>query len=224
MACLHTDSIGIDQDPQWPHLQEVPFYSVGPATTRALTNVASDPPLSVHGSHTGVGDVLAPFILDHYGQIYSNRNPKPPLLFLVGETRRDIIPKTLMNPELSSDKRIEVVEEVVYGTGVMESFSGDFDSKLTKTEEDACERWWVVVFSPTGCDGMLRGLGMLDDVPGSKVDLSKRDGKTLIVTIGPTTQRHLRDNFGFEADASAKQPSPEGVLEAILEYDSRQRC
>ncbi len=52
-------------------------------------------------------------ILEHYGQIYSERNPKPPLLFLVGETRRDIIPKTLMNPELSSDKRIEVVEEVV---------------------------------------------------------------------------------------------------------------
>lgn len=115
------------------------------------------------------------------------------------------------------------MEEVVYGTGVMESFQDDFVSRLAETGKDDCARRWVVVFSPTGCDGMLRGLGMLDDTPGSKVDLSKRDGKTLIITIGPTTQRHLRDNFGFEADASARQPSPEGVLEAILEYDSRQR-
>ncbi|KAK0386937.1 hypothetical protein NLU13_5250 [Sarocladium strictum] len=211
-----------DEDPQWPHTQDTPFYSVGPATTRALANIPSNPPLSVHGSHTGTGDVLAPFILDHYGQEYSDRNPKPPLLFLVGETRRDIIPKTLMDPALPSDKRIEVVEEVVYATGVMESFHGDFVEKLAQTEKLGCHKRWVVVFSPTGCDSMLRGLGMLDDAPGSKADLSKRDGRTFIVTIGPTTQRHLRDKFGFEPDASAKQPSPEGVLEAILEHDARQ--
>ena len=76
------------------------------------------------------------------------------------------------------------------------------------------------MFSPTGCDGMLRGLGMLKEETG-RVDLSRRDGKTFVVTIGPTTQGYLRDSFGFEADASAAKPSPEGVLEAIKQYESQ---
>ncbi|KAH8169023.1 uroporphyrinogen-III synthase hemD domain-containing protein [Sarocladium implicatum] len=211
-------------DPQWPHLDQVPFYSVGPATTRALTSIpATTSPqssLTVHGSHTGTGDVLAPFILSHYSnEIYPSRRPPPSLLFLVGETRRDIIPKTLMNPALSPSERIEVVEEVVYGTGVMESFPDDFSGHLERTK--GCERRWVVVFSPTGCDGMLRGMGLLNEETG-KVDLRRRDGRTVVVTIGPTTQKHLREEYGFDADAMARQPSPEGVLEAMLEYESRQ--
>ena len=207
----------------WPQMQDVPVYSVGPATTRALKAVPTAQPLQIFGEHTGNGDALAKYMLDHYNDWYKGKrvpgDSSPPLLFLVGEQRRDIIPKTLTDPTLPTDRRIPVTEEVVYGTGVMESFPMDFDRVLHRTRK-AHERW-VVVFSPTGCDGMLRGINLLNENTG-RVSGAQRDGQTFVVTIGPTTQSYLRDKFDFEPDASAEMPSPEGVLKAILDFRPRQ--
>lgn len=201
-------------DAAWPHLQDIPVYSVGPATTRALRAVAQEPQLQVFGEHTGNGATLGLYIIEHYGKWYHDRSTKPPLLFPVGEQRRDIIPKTLMNPALPDDQRIDVTETVIYGTGVMESFPDDFDNQLKETQNSDVR--WVVVFSPTGCDSFLRGLGILDAETG-KVRPGSRDGKTFIATIGPTTRDHLR-SFGFEPDVCADAPSPEGVLQGIVDY------
>lgn len=158
-------------------------------------------------------------MLEHYGNWYKHRTTKPSLLFLVGEQRRDIIPKTLMDPNLSDDKRIQVDELVVYGTGVMESFEENF-TKLLKDTNDRGIRW-VVVFSPTGCEAMLRSLGMLDTHTG-KVKLSNEgeDGKrkTYIATIGPTTRDYLQNTFDYEPDVCAGKPSPEGVIEGIRKF------
>lgn len=212
------------QAESWPHLQDVPVYSVGPATTRALSAVSQTPALQVFGEHTGNGEALARYMLEHYGAWYRDQPTKPPLLFLVGEQRRDIIPKTLMDPSLAADRRIEVTEKVIYGTGVMESFPGDFDKELqaaaaiTRAPSPLPSRW-VVVFSPMGCDSMLRGLGMLDGA--GKVVPGRRDGTTFIATIGPTTRDFLVDTFGFHPDVCAAKPSPEGVLEAIMEFETR---
>ncbi|KAL6877257.1 uroporphyrinogen synthase [Trichoderma longibrachiatum] len=233
------------KDPSWPHLQDIPIYSVGPATTRALSAVRQDPPLQIFGSHTGNGDALAQFILDHYAQWYSNANANkqqqqddnsnnnnnassrllPPLLFLVGEQRRDIIPRTLTDPSLPPHRRIPVTEEVVYGTGEMPSFPTDFSSVLDGARRSSCSERWVVVFSPTGCDSMLRGLGLLDPETGRFApDRRRRDEDgTFVATIGPTTRKHLVDKFGFEPDVCAETPTPEGVLEGILVFRKEQR-
>ncbi|KAG8163059.1 hypothetical protein KVR01_007537 [Diaporthe batatas] len=203
----------------WPHLQEVPVYSVGPATTRALKAVAQDPPLQVFGEHTGNGDSLAHFILDHYAQWYEDRtDEKPGLLFMVGEQRRDIIPKTLMHEGLPGDRRIDVDEVVVYGTGVMESFAHDFQRRLRETKESSMA--WVVVFSPTGCDAMLRGLGMIDEATG-KARPKDPTRTRFVATIGPTTRNYLQKTFGLDPDVCAEKPSPEGVLEGIRDFMSR---
>lgn len=205
-------------------LGHVPIYSVGPATTRALRAVPTDPQLQVHGSHTGNGETLAPFIRDHYraDDLYpddeSGSRKRPGLLFPVGEVRRDVIPRKLME-DFAPDHpgRIPVDETVVYGTGVMESFPVDLEDVLSRTA--SAPRRWIVVFSPTGCDSMLRGLGLLDEtdkVPPGRV--SQKHPTTYVVTIGPTTQAHLR-SFGFEPHASAAQPSPQGVMDAIAEYE-----
>jgi len=162
-------------------------------------------------------------MLDHYGNWYANRPSKPPLLFLVGEQRRDIIPKTLMDLELPEDKQIPVDELVVYKTGVMEGFEQDFGELLRNTGD--CEVRWVVVFSPTGCQTMLQTLNMLDTETG-RVKTGERGGRcgnwkgegqrtTYIATIGPTTREYLRKTFGFEPDVCAGKPSPEGIGEAI---------
>ena len=202
-------------DAGWKGLRSVPIYSVGPATTRALEIASRSSPLRVFGSHTGNGQALAQFIKTHYHDWYSERPTKPPLLFLVGEQRREIIPRTLMDPELPTDRRIEVVEEVVYVTRVMESFAEDFQEQLKRT--DSCSRRWIVVFSPTGCDAMLEGLKLLDDL-SVKFRPGSRDGKTFIITIGPTTRSHLSERFGFETDVCADSPTPESILKGIQSF------
>ncbi|KAF6801229.1 uroporphyrinogen-III synthase [Colletotrichum musicola] len=215
-AKLVYDKSASDAGMGWPHLQDVPIYSVGPATTRALKAIGQEPPLQVFGEHTGNGDALAKFILDHYGQWYQTRQVKPPLLFLVGEQRRDIVPKTLMDPSLAIDRRIQVDELVVYGTGTMKSFPRDFANVLQATETSPVR--WVVVFSPTGCDDMLRGLGMLNDTTGKVTKGGLEERKTFIATIGPTTRDYLRRTFDVEPDVCAEEPSPEGVKQGIMQF------
>ncbi|KAI1105430.1 tetrapyrrole biosynthesis, uroporphyrinogen III synthase [Jackrogersella minutella] len=203
-------------DENWPHLQDVPLYSVGPATTRALKAIPQAPPLQVFGEHTGNGDALAQFILEHYGEWYKDRSTKPPLLFLVGEQRRDIIPKTLMDESLPDSRRIPVTEIVVYGTGVMESFAGDFAEVLQKTADRQSR--WIVVFSPTGCDSMLKGLGILDDETGKVINRPQENVNMYIATIGPTTRNFLKRKFDYEPDVCSEKPSPEGVWQGITDF------
>lgn len=207
-----------EPDDAWPHLQHVPVYSVGPATTRALRAIPQSPtPLRVFGEHTGNGDALAHFILDHYAGWYPGRDPPPPLLFPVGEQRRDVIPRTLSNGGGDPSRAaIRVDEEVVYGTGVMESFPSDFATVLRETSDSPTR--WVVVFSPTGCESMLRTLDILDPETGRAREGGGRRGGTYVAAIGPTTQNYLRSSFGFEPDVCAPSPSPEGVLQGILDF------
>ncbi|ESZ97887.1 uroporphyrinogen-III synthase HemD [Sclerotinia borealis F-4128] len=204
---------------EWPYLQDVPIYTVGPATSRALRSIPQDPPLNIFGAETGNGEALAHYMLDHYGQWYKDRKTKPPVLFMVGEQRRDIIPKTLMNPNLPNEKRIQVDELVVYGTGVMESFEENFTNLLRDTKDR--EERWIIVFSPTGCEAMLRTLGMLDTQSGKVKSSDQGESgkrKIFIATIGPTTRDYLQNTFEYEPDVCAEMPSPEGVIGGIRKF------
>ncbi|KAL2420029.1 hypothetical protein ABEF95_001818 [Exophiala dermatitidis] len=90
---------------------------------------------------------------------------KKGLLFLVGEQRRDIIPKTLMDPEnkLHPRQRISVDEVEVYSTDVMSSFQRDFEAMIRSSKLDKSPIVVVVVFSPQGSESMLRALGFIDE-------------------------------------------------------------
>ncbi|PLN77316.1 tetrapyrrole biosynthesis, uroporphyrinogen III synthase [Aspergillus taichungensis] len=218
----------------------LPIYTVGPATSRAVSALKDTylPNASVHGEHSGTGDVLAGYILEHYNGLYRNNHQgnhqegkntdKPPLLFLVGEQRRDIIPKTLTGGDTPAETRIGVEEMVVYETGVMGSFEDDFTRAVAGGEEwlslrkasgldNADEREksvWVVVFSPTGCDAMIRVL----DLGTTGESGRRRKEGFFIATIGPTTRDHLWNKYGVEADVCAERPSEEGVYEGIERF------
>ncbi|KAH8661655.1 tetrapyrrole biosynthesis, uroporphyrinogen III synthase [Tricladium varicosporioides] len=203
-------------DESWAPVQDVPIYTVGPATSRALCSIPQTP-LNIFGADTGNGEALAHYILEHYANWYKGRKPLPPLLFLVGDRRRDIIPKTLMDLALPESQRIQVDELVVYGTGVMESFEQDF----TKLLKDTCESpmRWVVVFSPTGCEAMLQALGLLDpETSKIRTDKSSKDSRTFVATIGPTTRDFLKQSFNFDPDVCAEKPSPEGIEQGISTF------
>ncbi|KKA26482.1 hypothetical protein TD95_005424 [Thielaviopsis punctulata] len=208
----------------WPSaLTHVPFYSVGPATSRALTAIAGPTtPFQIFGDETGNGEALAKYMLTHYRTWYPDRPVLPPMLFCVGEQRRDIIPKTLMDHALATDQAIGVDELVVYGTGEMASFEEDLRVILAEYAQraQAPRLIWVVVFSPTGCDALLRNMGALG--PDGLAVAGAGDERVRVATIGPTTRAHLLDKFGYEPHVSAAKPSPAGIWKAIMDYMAEQ--
>jgi len=230
------------------------LYTVGPATARSLSALRDThlPHALIYGKDAGNGDNLARMILEHYNGLYSSssteeetgRKKKPPLLFLVGEQRRDVIPKTLMSNALPPHERIRVDELVVYETGVMASFEADFRAAVAAGKayldknnhpgDDGDGVMWTVVFSPTGCDAMLQVLdSSFPDGAGSsfgsqimekeETERKKKKRKCFIATIGPTTRDHLRSKYGVEPDVCAEKPSPEGLGEGIRAFMERIR-
>ncbi|KAL3461343.1 hypothetical protein BJX64DRAFT_277847 [Aspergillus heterothallicus] len=217
---------GVDQSLTVAASHSLPLYTVGPATARSLTTLRDThlPHATIHGADTGNGEHLATFILDHYNSLFTSSadltsttgdtadRRKAPLLFLVGETRRDIIPRTLMGDSTPVSRRIDVEEVVVYETGIVTGFERDFEGFLTMFS-NTTGPVWVVVFSPTGCDAMVR---VLHREAGKRRDGERR--KVFVATIGPTTRDHMIKECGFPPDVCAGKPSPEGVGEKITEF------
>jgi uroporphyrinogen-III synthase len=194
--------------------ESLPFYVVGPATARGLRALNLRCPIL--GEETGNGEALAGFILEHYNALYPGVS-NPPILFMVGDKRRDIIPKTLQSEELPSDRRAKVDELVIYETGEMQSFKTDFTTIWRRNTDTGSKRQWVMVFSPTGCQAMLESLGLLDTATG-KVKKVHETRDVLIVTIGPTTRDYLINEFDFTPDVVAEKPSPEGIADGIRAF------
>lgn len=198
---------------------KIPFYVVGPATARGLRSLRLNCPIV--GEESGNGEALAHFMLHHYNEIWISQehSAKPSLLFLVGEQRRDIIPKMLQSEDLDDNRRIGVDELVVYETGEMQSFQSQFSELWNK---NSTKLQWVVVFSPTGCKAMLQSLDLLDPNTGKILEKSTGQRRPYIATIGPTTRDYLKREFGFEPDVCAEKPSPEGVGAGIAAFMAKQ--
>jgi len=194
------------------------LYAVGPATAKGLRSLDLSCPIL--GEENGNGEALAAFMLEDYNKRHASQGEKLPLLFLVGEQRRDIIPKTLQSLELPDNQRIKVVETTVYETGEMQSFRSNFEGILTDNMRSGVAEQWIVVFSPTGCKAMLECLGWLNQDSG-RYDAglaASRWKDTRIATIGPTTKDYLITQFEFEPHVCAARPSYEGIGDGIVEY------
>jgi uroporphyrinogen-III synthase len=144
------------------------------------------------------------------------------LLFLVGEQRRDVIPRVLGVGGGEVERSINVEEVEVYSTVIREGFEGEFTRKVDELEREGEERVVIVVFSPGGCEAMLRGIGWGvedgDDQTGENATQPKRKidrSRFVVAAIGPTTRDYLKEKFGFEVDVTVKIPSPEGLAEGV---------
>ncbi|KAI1007115.1 hypothetical protein K3495_g1102 [Podosphaera aphanis] len=201
-------------------LQGLPIYTVGPATTRALQAIPLDRPLNILGSESGNGENLARFIMNHQSTWHQDDQPTRGLLFVVGERRRDIIPQLLMDPNLGP-KRILVTELEVYATSVRETFQQDFTNYLDQTITRPLR--WVVLFSPTGSDIILRTLDVLDPITGhARARETDNTRRILVATIGPTTRDYLNANFGFVPDVCAAKPTSDSLKEGITQFLARE--
>lgn len=196
---------------------DLPLYVVGPVTARGLRALGLECP--VVGEDSGNGEILANFILEHYNKNAqakaSTEGTNLPVLFLVGEQRRDVIPKTLQSSSLEPSEKISVHELVVYETSEMKDFRSNFLTTWSKCRP--LPQSWVVVFSPTGCKAMLESLDMLDETSG-KVKENIEVHRPLIATIGPTTRDFLVREFGCQPEVCARKPNPEGLGQGVTAF------
>ncbi|KAI4120014.1 MAG: hypothetical protein LQ345_000273 [Seirophora villosa] len=213
----------------------VPLYAVGPATALSLDKIRVKylPACRVLGGEdAGTGEMLAGLILEDYNasrgqpiiETASEKHSsghKKPLLFLTGAKHRDIIPVTLRSA--SMEQRIDVEEAIVYASAESQSFSTDIAATL-KANPAASFRW-VVIFSPTGGETLLRALGWLDD-ESAKIhgpdDPCWVGRTTFVASIGPTTRDYVKKKFGLEVDVCAEKPSPEGVRQGVEDFMQKQ--
>ncbi|KAI4097219.1 MAG: hypothetical protein LQ344_000629, partial [Seirophora lacunosa] len=209
----------------------VPLYAVGPATALSLDKVRVKylPACRVLGGEdAGTGEMLAGLILEDYNASHGqpiiemasekhSSGHKKPLIFLTGAKHRDIIPVTLRSA--SMEQRIEVEEAIVYAS--TESLSFSTDIAVTLEANAAAPFRWVVIFSPTGGETLLRALGWLDD-ESAKIHGPENScwvgRKTFVASIGPTTRDYVKKKFGLEVDVCAGKPSPEGVRQGIEDF------
>lgn len=205
---------------------EMPIYVVGPATANGVRALGL--PCKVVGEETGNGEALADFILSWHSTLSRDvthlDGRKLPLLFLVGEQRRDVVPKTLQSEDLPSDQRIQITELIVYETGEMATFEEDFTGLVRAAKSKRVREQVVVVFSPQGCEAMLSALGWLDPKGGEfnegLREVMSGPMKTRIVTIGPTTREFLTQELKFEPEGVAATPTPEGIGDLLVSFQS----
>lgn len=205
---------------------DLPLYVVGPATAKGVKSLGLSG--SVLGQDTGNGEALAAYMLKHYNELHDSdfaNGSKLPLLFLVGDQRRDIIPSTLMSANLQPDRRIEVVERVVYKTKEMTAFEYKLELEIDSCRSRSVKVIWLVVFSPTGCQAMLR---VMNRYKANSIDDATASGASqqsqvafFVATIGPTTRDYLVQRCGYLPHASADEPSAQGVENAIRRFMSR---
>jgi uroporphyrinogen-III synthase len=173
-------------------LTELPVFVVGPATAEALASTACPPRAVLGAASSGTGESLARFIGNHY----ASSPPPLPLLYLVGDKRRDVLPSILR------DAGIALEELEVYRTDVRPSFEAELDVALDALQDvdDAS----IVAFSPSGAKTaipVLQRRGLL--------------GRLRMVAIGPTTRDYLVEEMGVRVDAMALSPAAHGLVHAL---------
>ncbi|RKO84618.1 tetrapyrrole biosynthesis, uroporphyrinogen III synthase, partial [Blyttiomyces helicus] len=161
-----------------------PFYVVGPATAKAARRLNFTP----IGESTGTADALASLIIASYP------STSPPLLFLAGDKRRDVLPTRL------AEARVPFQELQSYETRPSSRFRADLEAEVGgRAGVD-----WVVFFSPSGVDVAVNALRELEGW-----------GKTRVACIGPTSERRATE-VGLRVEAVAAKPGPQELLDAIV--------
>ena len=166
------------------------MYTVGPATALAITKLHFS---TIIGADTGNGAALANLLV----QTFHSFAPRLPLLFLVGDKRRDIIHRRL------AAESIPLEELTVYETAVASTFDEELDRVLGDDTHGQVE--WIIFFSPSGAEIALEKLKRLPK-------------KVKVGTIGPTTEEYLRKEWNLVPEMVSAKPEPLSMVQGILDH------
>ncbi|AET40624.1 uroporphyrinogen-III synthase HEM4 Ecym_6242 [Eremothecium cymbalariae DBVPG len=184
VECLYEEVIPSLSSDEKSKLFNKTVYVVGPATQEFMTRCGFK--YVRGGSETGNGNLLADFIIK---ELLVDKTPTNwnPLLFLVGEIRKDTITKKLTSAGLN------VQEVVTYKTQPLEDNYERFKQVITDSS-------WVVIFSSQGTKEIVQYV---------------KDRRIKIASIGPSTAKYLLDS-GLEPEVVSKNPDPVSLYESIM--------
>jgi len=187
-------------DEQLRELRAMTVYTVGPATALAITKLQFS---TIVGADTGNGAALANLLVQTFHREENGIPPSTdflprlPLLFLVGDKRRDIIHRRL------AAENILLEELTVYETTVAPTFNGEMDRVLADDVHGEVE--WIIFFSPSGAEIALE-------------KLKRFPKKVKVGTIGPTTEEYLRKEWDLVPDIVSAKPEPLSMVQGILDH------
>lgn len=164
-----------------------PIFTVGPATADFLKRIGFNDIKG--GINAGNGSILSDLIIEQPDEKYKT-NKKG--MFLVGEIRKDVIPRKLI------PKGYDLTEVEVYATKAMENIKERFDAKMDQDNEDIVN--YVVFFSPQGTDDII------------KSDFSN----SVVISIGPTTKDYLEKNH-INVKGVCQKPNADSLIELLNE-------
>ncbi|KAF9264121.1 tetrapyrrole biosynthesis, uroporphyrinogen III synthase [Marasmius fiardii PR-910] len=189
-----------------------PFYVVGKATKTALSEIYTRHPESpfaptpslIKGEDCGNADQLGHFIVDDV----KSRPVK--LLYLTGDKNRDTLPNILRD----GDVGFQALQ--VYETRGSTKFPTDLKDNL-----DPCAtRWWIVFFAPSAAQFVLPFIEEYFELPGKTSAARSSKPLVKVASIGPTTDKYLRETLNLHVAAMASKPTPEDLVSAIISSDT----
>lgn len=189
VECLCESVLPILDDQTRSKLLHKTVYTVGPVTKDFLIRIGFKEVRG--GEDAGNGNLLAEIIIADLLNTTDDQKISE-ILFLVGEIRRDIIPKKL------SYKGIKTKEVIMYRTKNL----GDTLLRFQTAIEDNA---WVVFFSPQGTDEILNSFNV------------EHHENIKIASIGPTTEEYLENN-GIKPNVVSSKPDAESLLKAMQSY------
>lgn len=182
VECLNESIMPRLTSDQQEALQNKTIYTVGPATASFLERCGFK---DVRGGiNAGNGGVLADLIIEELERDKFALYPE--ILLLVGETRRDIIPKKLASVGLKPR------EVVTYTTSTLVD-------NLQRFKQSFSPHSWVVFFSPQGADEIV---DYLKKVP------------VKVASIGPTTEKVLTER-GLSSTVVSSKPEPHSLTNSL---------
>jgi uroporphyrinogen-III synthase len=195
--------------------QKIPFYAVGPATAASLTrlhpSIRPHPSLILGADESGSAERLAGFIrTSHKKTQQQQQQPTKstfPLLYLVGDKRKDSLPSLL------SEQGIEMHEIQAYETYQSPTFEADYSALLDDNSQNSFE--WIIFFSPSGAKLLFPLLSKKHDNKESE----RTNVKVKYAAIGPTTRDYLLSKNEVKVHAMANSPTPEALVSAMLAAD-----
>ncbi|KAG7571226.1 hypothetical protein FFLO_00899 [Filobasidium floriforme] len=214
-ACKIVKQEGHGGDPDWSH---VPLYTPGPATGASFVGPDLTSPFIPRridaAEETGSAIPLGTFIVHHHRTL--SQNPERPLLILEGDKNGPNLTETLGDTILYSQRE-------TYATGPREDLALDLLHLCQTLSADSS--WnrptWLVFFAPSSAKAVLDCLELTEFASGLPLAGAPRVESMLrfrLASVGNTTAAYLSDR-GLEVEAVAKQPTAEGVRDALQEAD-----
>ncbi|CEP60194.1 uroporphyrinogen-III synthase HEM4 LALA0_S01e05138g [Lachancea lanzarotensis] len=188
VECLNESIIPRLTDKERNELLRKVVYTVGPATANFLKRCGFQNIKG--GKDAGNGSVLADLIISDLRTQFIELSQVSKPLLLVGETRRDIVPKKLASVGIDSQ------EVVTYITK-------ENNDNLVRFQSVFIPRSWVVFFSPQGTEEIIEFL---------------KQEKVNIASIGPTTNEFLKSH-NIRSQVVSSKPEPKALIKALKLFE-----